>query len=164
MDPVAILFSAYLDAVQSSVHSHLTDSLGTELKAVVIEYQGMAVPFQYQMWRVREQSVCTRYSEDIALQSACTLKAKALFTELCTTLSATPSNHWRHTKSKNMYCNASVTYKPLVARVAPSHEPSALAKVKADCSAATVAAMGNSDAALIRTRDEVCGVYRGMKE
>ena len=35
MDPISLLFSAYLDAVQRSVHTQLTDALGTDFKAVV---------------------------------------------------------------------------------------------------------------------------------
>ena len=55
MDPVSFVFAAYMDAVQNTVHAQVADTLGTEVKAVVIDYQGVEVPFQYQIWRVRDQ-------------------------------------------------------------------------------------------------------------
>ncbi|UTA46941.1 hypothetical protein L1F30_12295 [Simiduia sp. 21SJ11W-1] len=162
MDPVSMLFGAYLNAVQSTVHNHLTDAMGTELKSINIEYQGTGIPFQYQMWRIREQSVCAGFDANIGKKSECTQKAKALFAELCSYLTANPKPHWRHSKTKNMYCNAAVSYKPVIADLGPAAEKSNLAKAKAQCSAATVAAMGSTEARLIRERDAVCGVYRGM--
>lgn len=65
MDPISLVLAAYLDSVQSRVNARLTDTLGTELKAVLIDYQGVRVPFRY-------QSNLTYYSH-------CTVIAKSLF-------------------------------------------------------------------------------------
>ena len=117
MDPVSFVFAAYMDAVQNTVHAQVADSLGTEVKAMMIDYQGVEVPFQYQIWRVKDQSVCSSYESDLVQYSQCTVTAKKLFAALCTQLSQKPSDHWRYTKTKNMYCNAAVSYKPTIARI-----------------------------------------------
>ena len=157
MDPISLVFSAYLDAVQSSVHTQLTDTLGTEVKAMMIDYQGVEVPFQYQIWRVKDQSVCSSYESDLVHYSKCTVTAKKLFTALCTQLSQKPSAHWRYTKTKNMYCNAAVSYKPTIARIGAAEERTEDEEARAACNLAIVAALGSRDPEVIAERDRVCG-------
>jgi len=65
MDPVSLLFTAYLDSIQNTVHARFTDLHGTEIKAVMIDYQGVEIPYQYQLWRVRNKSVCQPYKSHI---------------------------------------------------------------------------------------------------
>lgn len=163
MEPVSLLFSAYLNIVQSNVHSHLADSIGTEIKAIRIEYQGMMIPFQHQMWRIREGSVCNSYSPNIQTYSQCTLKASSLFSDLCTYLSENPQNHWRHAKSKNMYCNAAITFNPVVASISVAPEQSDLTKARKACNTATISAMGSSDPSLISERKVACAKYEALK-
>ena len=54
MDPVSLLFTAYLDSIQNTVHARFTDLHGTEIQAVMIDYQGVKVPYQYHRWRELE--------------------------------------------------------------------------------------------------------------
>ena len=122
MDPVSFFFSAYLDSVQSSVHRQLTDSLGTELKAIQIEYKDQKIPFQYQMWRIRDKSVCSPYEMDALKYSQCTVAAKELFTELCRSLNKSKSQHWRRVNNQRMFCNAAVSYKPTIASIGAAKE------------------------------------------
>ena len=77
MDPVSLLFTAYLDSIQNTVHARFTDRHGTEIKAVMIDCQRVEVPYQYQLWRVRDKSVCQPYKSQITQFSKCTLAAKA---------------------------------------------------------------------------------------
>ena len=104
MGPISFVFSAYVDAVLNIVHKKMTDSFGIEVKAVVIDYQTVSIPFQHQMWRVKDKTVCLLYQSDLTRYSQCTLTAKRLFVELCTQLSKKPSAHWRLSKSKDMHC------------------------------------------------------------
>lgn len=53
MDPVSYLFSAYLNLVQQQV----SDIYGTELKTLVVQYEGEQVPYSFQLWRIQPQSV-----------------------------------------------------------------------------------------------------------
>jgi len=156
MDPVSLLFTAYLDSIQNTVHARFTDLHGTEIKAVMIEYQGGEVPYQYQLWRVRNKSVCQPYKSQITQFSKCTLAAKALFRDLCDQLSGKPSNHWRHSKLKNMYCNAAVSFEATVARIGVAGERSEEEAARVECNLAIAAALGSRDAVVIGERGRVC--------
>ena len=79
MDPVSYLFSAYLNLVQQQV----ADIYGTEVKALVVQYEGEQVPFSYQLWQIKQNSVCRPYEQDVRRFSQCTVKAQALFDKLC---------------------------------------------------------------------------------
>ena len=156
MDPLSFLFTAYLDTVQSRVQSHLTDTLGTEVKALIIEHRGVKVPFHYQLWRIQNNSVCARDRGDVLRYSTCTVAAKGLFAALCNQLSKNTSDHWRLVKSRNMYCNAAVSYRETVARVGVAQEPTKAEEARAACSAAVVRAMGSRDVRVIAERRRVC--------
>ena len=157
MDPVSLLFTAYLDSIQNTVHARFTDLHGTEIKAVLIDYQGVEVPYQYQLWRVKDKSVCLPYKSQITQFSKCTLAAKALFGDLCTQLNDKPSNHWRHSKLKNMYCNAAVSFEPTVAQIRVAEERSKEEAARAECNLAIAAALGSRDPLVIGERERVCG-------
>jgi len=159
VDPISLVFAAYLDSVQSIVNARVTDTLGTEVKAVIINYQGVRVPFQYQMWRVKDKSVCSRYQSDLIYYSHCTVTAKELFTALCSQLSQKPSEHWRYIKTKNMYCNAAVSYEATIAWIGEAEEGAEGEgeEAKAACNLAIAAALGSRDPVVIAERDRVCG-------
>ena len=149
MDPVSLLFTAYLDSIQNTVHARMTDVYGTEIKAVIIDYQGVEVPYQYQLWRIKDKSVCLPYKSQITQFSKCTLAAKALFGDLYTQLSDKPSNHWRHSKLKNMYCNAEVSYQATSDQISESEEKSEDEKARAACNLTIAAALGSRDSEVI---------------
>ena len=112
MHPVSSVFAAYIDAVQNTLHAQVIDTHGTEVKALMIGYQGVNVPFQYQIRGVEDQSLCSSYQSALILYSQSMVTAKKLLLALCTHLFQKPSVHWRYTKTKNMYCNAAVSCKP----------------------------------------------------
>jgi len=157
MDPVSLLFTAYLDSIQNTVHARFTDLHGTEIKAVAIDYQSVEVPYQYQLWRVKDKSVCLPYKSQITQFSKCTLAAKALFGDLCTQLNDKPNNHWRHSKLKNMYCNAAVSFEPTVARIGVADKRSEEETARAECNLAIAAALGSRDPVVIGERERICG-------
>lgn len=163
MDPVSYLFAAYLNAVQKEVYYSLTENLGTQVTAVVVEYDGTEIPFQHQLWTVRRQSVCATTAGNIALHSECTIKAGKMFQEVCQSLNAKPIRDQKYTNARNMYCNAAINFKPVIAQVAPSTEKSDRSLARSACNAATIAAMGSGDAKAVRERDEVCGKYRELR-
>ncbi|HAQ71760.1 MAG TPA: hypothetical protein DCR48_12360, partial [Flavobacteriales bacterium] len=90
-------------------------------------------PYQYQLWRVRNKSVCQSYKSQITQFSKCTLAAKALFRDICAQLSDKPSNHWRYSKLKNMYCNAAVSFEATVARIRVAGERSEEEAARVEC-------------------------------
>lgn len=165
MDPISYVFSAYLNTVQVNVHDHVSERYGTHITPVEIQYEGVNVAFQHQIWRVRDQSVCGTVRNDLKAYSECTVKAKKLFGALCSELSKAPKQNWKHGKFRTMYCNASVSFKPTIASVSPGTDgTSELEKARQACNAATVAAMGNMEPKVLKEKRELCGVYSGLKQ
>lgn len=156
MDVISMLFAEYLNAVSNSVYSRVSDVMGADIQAVVLQYDGMDVPFQYQLWQVRQQSVCGNYKDDLARFSSCTLKAKTMFTDLCAKLPARQSADWRYRKTRNMYCNAAMTYQPTIAGVSAGTPPNEEEERRTACNLATAAALDSSDRKLIAEREKAC--------
>jgi len=83
LDPVSYVFAAYLNTVQSMVSNHFSETRNLEVTPVVVEYEGVPISYQHQMWRVRPESVCANYKLKISQFSECTTKALRLFNALC---------------------------------------------------------------------------------
>lgn len=113
---------AYMEAVKNTIYAQLTDTLGTELNALMIDYQGVNIPFQYRMRLGKDHSACSSYQSVLIHYSQCTVTPKKLFSGLCSQLFLKTSAHWRYTKTKNIYCNAEVAYKPSITRVGEGEE------------------------------------------
>ena len=161
---MSFVFSAYLNTVQSTVSNHFNETRNLEVTPVVIEYEGVSVSYQHQLWRVRSESVCANHKQNLSQFSRCTAKAARLFNALCSQLRASGSDDWKQVKIQNMYCNAAISFKPTVANIGSAPTPDPLDEARRACNAATVAAMGNSDPRLARERDKACENYRELKE
>ncbi|MGY3895577.1 hypothetical protein [Aeromonas enterica] len=154
MDPVSYLFSAYLNLVQQQV----SDIYGTELKSLVVEYEGEQIPFAFQFWQLQPKSVCRSYEQDARRFSQCTVKAAALFSKLCDQLSRQDSN-WQQPQYRAMYCAALVNYRPMIADIRESKQDPARQAERA-CNQAILAAMDSDDETLLAQREQACGAQR----
>jgi len=154
MDPVSYLFSAYLNLVQQQV----SDIYGTELKSLVVEYEGEQIPFVFQFWQLQPKSVCRSYEQDARRFSQCTVKAAALFGKLCDELSRQDSN-WQQPQYRAMYCAASVNYRPVIADIRESKQDPARQAERA-CNQAILAAMDSDDETLLAQREQACNAQR----
>lgn len=166
MDPVSVLFSVYLNSVINSTDPETTATMGTELQSLVIQYQGVDVPFDYQLWQIQDSSVCHRYRGDINAFSKCTVLAKDLFQSLCTELGKSDKEHWQFDKTKAMYCEAGDSYEPTVAKVTLSGDSDLddvqLARQK--CSAAVIKAMDSREPSVMAERKAACEAYEKLKD
>ena len=155
MEPISTVLSGYLFSISSHIQEDYRTRVGLELTPLVIRHNKMDIPFQHQMWKIKDKSVCELYKQNSAKYSKCTINARSLFTEICSELSQQKSNNWQHYKFQNMYCNASITYKPMVATVT---KPSAskLDGLDKRCNQLILQVMGNKDKKLIAERDMVC--------
>ncbi len=61
----------------------VVQSINTDASAL----EGEQVPFSYQLWQIKQNSVCRPYEQDVRRFSQYTLKARALFGKLCDELS-----------------------------------------------------------------------------
>ena len=163
MDPLSMAFGAYINYVSVSVHEEITDLIGTEVTAVSIQHKGLVVPFHHQLWRVRDQSVCYTYTNNIQDFSKCTIAAKQLFADLCFELQQKPELGWRYKKTKNMYCYAAASFKPTIASIAEGTVESEVQLARKKCNVATAIALGSNDVSLHKNKNEACDDYQRFK-
>jgi hypothetical protein len=163
MDPITLLFASCLDAVSSIATQHTSDVLGTEVQALVVEHKGTKVPYAYQRWTIKPQSVCASDESKVAAYSRCTVAAKSLFADTCERLQSTTGDHWKHRKLKNMYCAAAVSYKPVIATIDWSPKSTPLEDARAECNAAIADLFDNPDPAAKKHKKTACGQYDALK-
>ena len=156
MDPISMLFSVYLDSIVNVTHRQLQRSLGTELQAEQIEYGGTVVDFQHQLWQVRHPTVCASQRGNLQAFSECTVAAQSLFTELCQSLTQRRNLDAYASRTRTMYCNAAVAFRPTLASISAAGESDALADARRRCNTATAAALGSSDPRRIAEREKAC--------
>jgi hypothetical protein len=155
MDPISTVLSGYLLSISSYIQEDYRARIGLQLTPLVLKHNKMEIPFQHQMWRIKDKSVCELYKQDSVKYSKCTISAKSLFSEICSELTKKKSTNWQHQKYQNMYCNAAITYKPMVATVS---EPlaSKLDDSEKRCNQLILEVMNNKDKELIAKRDKAC--------
>ncbi|MFC1518515.1 hypothetical protein ACFL6Z_02215 [Pseudomonadota bacterium] len=117
MDPLSQLFAAYLESVSNNVTKAYSDSLNTTVTTKVLQYHDTEIRFQHQMWRIKQNSVCANLIQDSTRYSKCTQQAKSMFNDICIQLSSTENLSAKGRSISNMYCNATLSYKPMVAQI-----------------------------------------------
>jgi hypothetical protein len=158
MEPISILFSSFLTGMTSGIHNQLTDVTGIEIQAEVVEYQNQKIDYQYQLWKIKDKSVCSRSkSNNLSNHSLCTITAKQFFTETCSYLQANPQQHWKYTKLKNMYCVAAANFNPTIAQLSrPNKAEAEQWEAKQKCSLLTLEARNTGNQEVAQKRDAVC--------
>ena len=166
MDPVIMLFSSFLTSMTSSIHTQMSDVMGTQIQAQVVEYQNHKIDFQYQLWRIKPESVCiSKKNELINEYSSCTNAAKSMFNDTCQHLSQTPKNHWKYTKLKNMYCTAAVSYSPITAIITkPDAAETEILEAKQKCSLLTLKARQDPNPGIDKKRNLACDKARALTQ
>jgi len=163
MDPISAVFASVLDVVSNQISDHLLDVTGARQQSVIVEHQGVRIPFSYQRWTIQPQSVCRNQGRNVEEFSRCTVAAKSMFSEACERLQKERGTGWRHAKLQNMYCSAAVSYQPTVANIGWSAESSPLDEARTACNLATAELIGNPDPAAKRRKQEVCDRYNALK-
>jgi hypothetical protein len=156
IDPVSTFLAALLSTATTNVHEQISDIYGTELKTEFIESEEMNISFQYQMWKVKNNTVCSSYSQGTPSYSKCTVKAKSLFSGICKELSKRNDSNWKIKKTKNMYCNALVNYQPVIATISNPKELTEQREKEKQCNLLILKTMGNKNKDLIAERDLMC--------
>lgn len=164
MDPVSMLFSSFLNSMTTSTHNHMSDVMGLELQAKVVEYHDHKIDYQYQLWKIKPESVCgTKKNELVSEYSTCTTAAKAMFNDTCEYLNQNPQNHWKYTKLKNMYCTAAVSYAPITATISrPSDAETKVWEAKQKCSLLTLEARQSSNPSIEKERKIACDIAKSI--
>lgn len=161
---VAKVYGELVNDLAYSVTSTHRDMLGVELESKQANYNGQPVTFQYQLWRLRNPSVCAQLQHSLLEYSKCTRAARELFTETCQHLTNNPSFHWKHLKLKNLYCAVTVEFKPVVSEVGCSTVVGDQElQRRQQCFVLRIQVMSSRDIRMIHTRGEVL-IGGGIKQ
>lgn len=157
MDPLSQLFAAYLQAASNNIADHYMDSMNTTVTTQSLVYHGTTIRFQHQLWKIRPNSVCTDFEQQATQYSKCTQQAKAMFTELCTQLSNMDNLNQKGRKLSNMYCNASLTYKPMIAYISEPEQKTEQELKQKECNLMILKAMQDKSPEALEQKEKACG-------
>ena len=163
MDPISAVFASYMDLVSAQTTGRMTDMLGTQLESRVVEHSGIRVPYAYQLWQIRQDSVCASYRQDLTRFAPCTRAAQSLFQDTCSYLQANPQQDWQHAELTNMYCEAAVYYRPTTAEVQWTKEQTPLDQARAACNLAIAQLLHDPSPENRQKKAATCGRYDALK-
>ncbi|WP_394229098.1 hypothetical protein [Shewanella colwelliana] len=156
MDPLSQLFAAYLQAASNNITDHYMDSMNTTVTTQNLVYHGTTIRFQHQLWKIRSKSVCTDFEQQATQYSKCTQQAKAMFTELCTLLSNMDNLNQKGRKLSNMYCSASLSYKPMIAHISKPKPKTEQELKQKECNLMILKAMQDSSPEVLKQKEVTC--------
>jgi len=158
MDPISTLLTAYMSTVMANSNEVLNDVNDIALTSESITYENVNVPFQHQLWKIDNASVCASYSEKMSVYADCTVKAKSLFKTLCDELPEASKENLKIRQLKNMYCHASINYEPTIALITNPKELTTERAIEKQCNLLILKTMDNKDSELIAEKDLICGM------
>ncbi|MDO6562705.1 hypothetical protein Q4488_04845 [Amphritea sp. 1_MG-2023] len=150
-------YTAFTQTLGKVLFQPITDSVGSELQSIHIEYHNQPVSFQYQLWRLRPNSVCQPLKYSVLKYSACSEAASQFFRETCQTLQQQPNRSPNYPNYKRLYCNAAASYQPVIAKVRRSAPVGENAEQRQKCSMLTLKAARTRKNIDIYNRDKACG-------
>ncbi len=157
MDPFSQLFAAYLHTVSNSIAEVYVDSMNTTVTSQSLVYNDTNIRFQHQLWKIKPNSVCSDLEQQAIQFSKCTQQAKAMFTELCTQLSSMENLNQRGRSLSNMYCNASLNYKPMVAYISQPKKKNEQELKEKECNLMILKAMQDKSPETLEQKEKACG-------
>ncbi|MBB1318159.1 hypothetical protein H5123_10990 [Shewanella sp. SR43-4] len=156
MDPFSQLFAAYLHTVSNTIAEVYVDSMNTTVTSQSLVYNDTNIRFQHQLWKIKPNSVCSDLEQQANQLSKCTQQAKTMFTELCTQLSSMENLNQRGRSLSNMYCNASLTYKPMVAYISEPKQKSEQELKEKECNLMIIRAMQDNSSEVLAQKEQAC--------
>jgi iron uptake system EfeUOB component EfeO/EfeM len=160
MDPFSQLFAAYLHTVSNSITEVYVDSMNTTVTSQSLIYNDTTIRFQHQLWKIKPNSVCSDLEQQATQFSKCTQQAKVMFTELCTQLSSMENLNQRGRSLSNMYCNASLSYQPMIAYISEPEQKTEQELKQKECNLMILRAMQDSSPEVLKQKEEVCAGIR----
>lgn len=152
-----------LKVITAPIQQDLLDIMGTELQSVDTNFNGQRITFQYKVWQVKKQSVCSHAQQDTLQFSECTQAAKQLFQAMCTDLQQEKQNyHPRTQQLQRMYCQATVDFKPTIAQISrnQSSGDNKVEALRTACNDLIFRAKISESVKDERARDQACRAYK----
>lgn len=155
MSAGAMALTAYLTLLSGSIQDDNSQRMALTETDLLVHFQETNIPFSHQRWRVIDKSVCADRDRNSSEYSNCTIKAKSLFNQLCSALTNSSSNYWHHQKYKEMYCDAAVNFKPMVATISYGNSTQ-ISEQEKQCNRAILKALVDNTAENIANRNRLC--------
>ncbi|WP_298607221.1 hypothetical protein [uncultured Thiothrix sp.] len=148
-----------LKTITAPIQQDLLDIMGTELQSIDTQFNEQHITFQYQVWKIKHQSVCIQAQLNAMQFSECTQAAKALFQTMCNEL---PNTHPRNQQLKRMYCQAAIDFKPTIAQISRSQADNTdkVQRLRTSCNDLIFKAKISESASDERARDQACQKYK----
>ena len=184
----ALLFGSVVDFMAEQLKSQVADGMNSQPVTQQLSYQGEAVQFSHQLWRIDPASVCADKIADPHALSRCQQAARGLFRQQCEALSRQQASGENSPEGSQraMYCAAAHDYVPTtpaqrqsIARatqanvatvsgaqgdVAEANSPAEqLAGLQRQCRRLTVLAWISKEPARQAERDKACAQYDEAK-
>ncbi|MCU8072472.1 hypothetical protein [Shewanella sp. SM32] len=158
MDPLSQLFAAYLEMVSNNITSTYIDAANTTVTVQTLSYKGTDIRFQHFLWQIKQESVCADLKQQATSYSKCTQQAKSMFTDLCNQLSSMKNLNRRGRSLSNMYCNASLNYKPMIASISTPKPKTDQQLKEKECNLLILKAMQDSSPEILKKKDKACKI------
>ncbi|GEM_PF-6098387 len=158
-NPLSEAYLSFIRTLSDGFSDHVAEQMNTRIESKQVEFNGQRVTYEYQLWRLRPNSVCAHLKQDLLAFSKCGQTAQQFFQQTCRYLNQNPSSHWAHTRQTQLYCNAASQYKPTIAEVRrskPNSTSDASQAQRQQCSILRMEALRNKDPYVIQQRDQVC--------
>lgn len=155
---------AGLNIATSKLQNDIFEVLGTDITPVTTEFNGQTINYQFQNWQIKPKSICSDVTQNIALYSECSQAAKELFQATCKELKKEADKFITNPKLRkvsNMYCNAAVEFKPIIAQISKSKPiTDKVKKLRQECNSLIITAMISGSTKDMKERDKACEAYK----
>ena len=161
MDPISQLFAAYLEMVSSNIVASYEDAANTRVVSQRLVYEDTPIGFQHQLWRIRDNSVCADIKQDVTQYAYCTRKAKHMFASLCQQLSGRDDLNQHGRRLSTMYCNAALSFKPMIAHIGEPSSRSEQQRAQKRCNELILKAMQDKRPEVQQQKAAACAKANG---
>lgn len=163
LEPIGRPAAKLSSYIAEDITSYMTKQNNYQVEAKSYHYKDQQITFQHQLWKVKENSVCSTYPNNTQEKSKCQVTAKSFFNEVCQQLNNAKNKSSIQTRTQNMYCNAAVSFQPKIIRISKANALSEIEIARSECNALILKAMGNNDPKVAGRKEETCNKYKALK-
>jgi len=164
LEPIGRPGAALATYIAEDFSSYMTRQNNYRVEAKSYNYKDQQITFQHQLWKVKENSICSTYPNNTQEKSKCQVTAKEFFTEVCQYLNNTKNKQSIQIRSQNMYCNAAISFQPKIILISEARAPTEIENARSECNGLILEAMGNNDLRVAGRKEEACNQYNKLKK
>ncbi|WP_025821672.1 hypothetical protein [Shewanella marina] len=148
------LYAAYLQADSNNIAEHDKDSMNATVTTQSLINSDSQTHFQLR--NIKPKIVYSVIEQQAIQYSKYTQHVKAMFSELCTQLSNMENLNHKGRKLSNMYCNASLSYKPMIAYISEPKPKTEQELKQQECNMMILKAMQDKSSEALERKEKAC--------